>query len=158
MLFFSEKLSDMAPKDTILSLGLGYDALSRQIEGTGGQIEKREMLTEFFRFKEKSKLYHISNEMLQPENSSEPFERYSFLIPVNSAMPVGEYQVVVYFFKDGKCAKKLSDTLTIQKVGFVKFVFDMALEHAALYGVLAILIAVVAGFSIGILFNFLKKK
>lgn len=158
MLFFSQKLSDMAPKDTILSLGLGYDALSRQIGETEGQIAKPEILSEFFRFKEKSKLYHISNELLQPENPSDRLVHYSLLIPVNSAMPVGEYQVTVYFFEDGKCKKQLSDTLTIQKVGFVKFVSGVAMEHAALYGILAILIAVMAGFSIGILFNFLKKR
>ena len=96
MLFFSEKLSDMAPKDTILSLGLGYDALSRQIEVAEGQIDKREMLAEFFKFKEKSKLYHISNELLQPVNSSDRLAHYSLLIPVNSAMPVGEYRITVY--------------------------------------------------------------
>lgn len=71
--------------------------------------------------------------------------------PANA--PVGRYEVEVYLMQDGQVASAQSTPLQISKIGFEAWVFDFAHRHALSYGVLAILIAVVAGWSASAMFR-----
>jgi len=66
--------------------------------------------------------------------------------------------VGLYVFTDGRLVARTSETVTIQKTGFPLFVSRLAREHEAEYGLLAIVVAVMAGFSIGLVFSYLGKR
>lgn len=77
--------------------------------------------------------------------------RTDIRVPANA--PTGVYPISVYLLRDGKVADGRNLALTVNKVGFEAGVFDLAHRHALAYGVLAILIAVVAGWSASAVFH-----
>ena len=77
--------------------------------------------------------------------------RTDLRVPANA--PTGIYTVAVYLFRDGDVASAEITPLFVSKVGFEARVFDFAHNYALGYGVLAILIAAVAGWLASIAFR-----
>jgi uncharacterized protein (TIGR02186 family) len=77
--------------------------------------------------------------------------RTTIKIPANA--PVGSYQVYVFLFKGGQVASTTRTPLVISRVGFAANLYDLAHRHSLAYGVLAILIAAVAGWMANAIFR-----
>ena len=60
-------------------------------------------------------------------------------------MPVGPYHVETYVFRDGRIAEAQSQPLFIQKVDLEAEVYDFAHTQAGIYGLLAVIMAALAG-------------
>lgn len=69
--------------------------------------------------------------------------RAEFDLPAN--VPTGSYQVQVFLFRDGKVISAQTTPLRVDKVGVEAELFDFAHRHAAYYGIVAIIVALVAG-------------
>jgi uncharacterized protein (TIGR02186 family) len=72
-------------------------------------------------------------------------------IPANA--PVGSYAVGVYLVRDGDVVAAEITPLLVSKVGFEARVYDFAYRYSLAYGVLAILIAAVAGWLASLVFR-----
>jgi uncharacterized protein (TIGR02186 family) len=70
-----------------------------------------------------------------------------------SNVPVGVYQVVVYAVRDGAVATAASTALFIEKRGFGAALYRMAHEDSVAYGLLAVLLALAAGWAADRLFR-----
>ncbi|NQU58767.1 MAG: TIGR02186 family protein [Rhodospirillales bacterium] len=68
-------------------------------------------------------------------------------------IPVGSYAVDVFVFRDGRIADEKTTIIGVQKFGIEAEVYDFAHRHALPYGVLAILLAAMAGWGANILFR-----
>lgn len=68
-------------------------------------------------------------------------------------IPRGTYTAEVYLFSDGQLSGVQSTPLLVKKKGFDAFVFDFAYSYPALYGILAVIIALVAGWLAGAIFR-----
>lgn len=68
-------------------------------------------------------------------------------------IPVGSYSVDVFMFRDGRIVDEKTAILGVQKFGIEAEVYDFAHRHAFLYGVLAILLATVAGWAASVIFR-----
>lgn len=66
---------------------------------------------------------------------------------------VGTYGIDVYLVRDGDIATVKTTLLSVRKFGFEAGVFDFAHRHSLAYGVLAILIAAMAGWLAGVIFR-----
>jgi uncharacterized protein (TIGR02186 family) len=77
--------------------------------------------------------------------------RASIEFPANVAP--GIYQVQVYELQDGQVSDAQRSTLVISKVGLEADLFDFAQHRPALYGLLAIVLAVVSGWLAGVIFR-----
>jgi len=66
---------------------------------------------------------------------------------------VGEYVIDTYLISNGRIATHNSTQLTVHKVGLEAEIYSFAHEHALLYGLLAILIAVVSGWTANAVFK-----
>jgi uncharacterized protein (TIGR02186 family) len=64
-------------------------------------------------------------------------------LPVN--VPIGRYTADVYLFRDGQLVSKNQSTLEVNKAGFEQLIYLLAFKRPFIYGVLAVLIAVLAG-------------
>jgi len=69
--------------------------------------------------------------------------RANIAMPVN--VPVGRYTADIYLFRDGELISKNLSTLEVSKVGFERTIYVLAFSHPFVYGLLAVLIAVLAG-------------
>lgn len=77
--------------------------------------------------------------------------RTDIRVPANA--PTGLYTVAVYLLRDGDVVSAEIQPLTVGKAGFEAQIYLLAHEHSLVYGVLAILIAGVAGWIANVVFR-----
>ncbi len=79
--------------------------------------------------------------------------RTEIKFPAN--VPTGEYEVSVYLLRDGQevAGGGQKTPLEVSKVGVEGEVFDFAHRNSALYGIIAIVVALAAGWLAGIVFR-----
>lgn len=101
------------------------------------------------RNKQKAELYSVEPEPISFLGNR--LFRTDMLFPANA--PVGTYIVRVFLLQDGEVVGANITPLVVSKIGFEAGVYDFAHRHSLAYGVLAILIAVVAGWSASVAFH-----
>ena len=77
--------------------------------------------------------------------------RSSIALPSN--VPTGSYLIDIYVFRNGLVAAAQSLPLAVSKVGLEAEIFAMAHKQSALYGGLAIVVALLAGWIAHLLFR-----
>jgi hypothetical protein len=150
----SKKLDEMLTVCEQDRCVLGYPALERHMnmEPAKDPAEKNKWFGEFVKYKESKKLF--ANSCTKFEISSEGGkQKYSMKFAWPYQAPPGDYLVTVYAVKDRKIVEQASSKVTVEQVGVVKKLADMAKNQGALYGILAIVSAISAGFGVGIIFG-----
>ncbi|WP_085581738.1 TIGR02186 family protein [Thalassospira mesophila] len=71
--------------------------------------------------------------------------------PANT--PTGTYVIDVYLIRDGRIASIKSTPLVVSKTGISADVYDFAHRYSALYGIIAVIIAAIAGWIASVLFR-----
>ena len=143
-----EEVADAAARDRSQ---LGVDHLTLTVADRNGYSddELKEFSEALIRNKEREGLYTVTPE---PVNFPGPkLFRTTFKFPAN--VPPGLYRIEVFHLKDGNVIGAHQSSLQISKVGMEAEVFDFAREHAAFYGLVAILIAVTSGWLAGVIFR-----
>ncbi len=94
---------------------------------------------------------------LYPSAVSEAFilgnRLFRTTIEFPSNVPTGLYQVDTFLIRDGQVVDVRSNSLVVSKVGFSADVFEFAYEQAAAYALVALLLAVAAGFAAWAMFR-----
>lgn len=72
-------------------------------------------------------------------------------LPAN--VPTGDYRVTVYLVDDREIIGTSQSTLQVRKVGFEAKITEFAFEQAPIYGLIAIVIALIAGWFTGFVFR-----
>lgn len=70
---------------------------------------------------------------------------FKLRVPFPDTIPDGNYSADIYLFNDGQLTGMQSIPLHVEKIGFDAFIYDFSSEHAALYGLAAILFALGIG-------------
>lgn len=71
--------------------------------------------------------------------------------PANT--PTGTYTINVYLIRDGRIASVKTTPLVVSKTGISAEVYEFAHRYSALYGIIAVIIAVVAGWIASVAFR-----
>jgi hypothetical protein len=79
-----------------------------------------------------------------------------FVWPKNAAP--GAYQVSVYACREGEVRESLKVPLKVEEVGFPALITFMARDRASIYGIVSIVVAILAGFGIDFIATRLFKK
>jgi len=148
-------LEDLAPARVLEDLGLGYPALRQAL----GPETRDDLFRELIVLKESEGLFSMTlasdEDREGPAAGGSSFET-SLHIPARA--PATTYSVWVYAFRDGRLVARTSETLELEKAGFVAFVSSLAETHGLAYGIFAVVIAVAAGLLVGFLFGSTRKK
>ncbi|MDP3298061.1 MAG: TIGR02186 family protein [Thermodesulfovibrionia bacterium] len=145
-----KKMLDPAEMD---KYGIGYSALEKNSEITGiSESDRKKWFAEFLKYKKGAKLYSTSVGMIEISEKEGILSYYTKVSWPYQAKP-GEYKVTVYAVKDGKVIEQSEKTVLVEQVGIVKTLADMAKQSGALYGIISIVIALGAGFGVGIIFR-----
>lgn len=70
-----------------------------------------------------------------------------------ATVPTGHYQVEVYLVKDGEVVSAQTTPLMVGKAGLEAEIFQFAHKQAAFYGILAVALAVLAGWLASVIFR-----
>ncbi len=147
----SDPLADVTDHATRNRLELGVDYLRLNMDGRQGYSDEeiKDFAQALIRNKERDGLYTITPEVINYPGTK--LFRATFAFPAN--VSPGLYRIEVFHFDEGAVIGAHQSSLQISKVGLEAEVYDFAREHAALYGLVAILIAVVSGWLAGVIFR-----
>jgi uncharacterized protein (TIGR02186 family) len=126
--------------DTLKKLGIGLNNVEFGRNSLGDSKEET-YRSAVIRLKEKQKLFQEHDDAVAFVGRS--LFRATVSLPVN--VPIGRYTADVYLFRDGELASKNQSTLEVNKAGFEQMVYLLAFGHPFVYGVFAVLVAMLAG-------------
>lgn len=150
-------LSSSAPLDKALSPamrdqnGIGFEALQKvaEISAEHGELPAGDWFTEFIEFKKKEKVYSLKEGDVQVSANG------GYTLSLNwpfQAQP-GIYTIEVITARNGEVTGKAESSVKVEMTGIVAKISDLASNQRALYGILAILVALVVGFAVGNIFK-----
>lgn len=145
----SKPLADFVPAALRQRHQIGVDFLRLQPQREVNSEEAAAFRAGMVRNKEAQKLY-------EPEVGRVNFLgsrlfRTRILFPAN--VPTGSYSVEVLLIRGGQVIAAQTTPMFVSKVGFGADIYDFAHAWAAVYGLLAILLAVLAGWAAGVIFR-----
>ena len=154
----SGPLNDICAAETRQTLLLGYDALKEHIKIRSKNDLLGSEFSDFIKLKEHNSSYQQNTTaQLIPAADN---KGYSFRASLNipPVMPSGDYQILLYYFKDLTLAGKSSATLKVGKVGVPNYLYSLAFNHPAYYGVFACIIAMATGIVMSLIFGSRRKR
>ena len=127
-------------EETLQALGIGYGNLDF---ARGGRDDPKEAAfrSAVIRLKQQQNLFQEHDDGVSFIGRS--LFRASVDLPVN--VPIGRYTANVYLFRDGQLLSKNHSTLEVSKAGFERVIYLLALDHPFIYGLAAVVIAVLIG-------------
>lgn len=72
-------------------------------------------------------------------------------LPANA--PIAQYHADTYLFRDGRLISRQRIPITISRIGFERTIHDMATNVSWLYGIVTVLLALLAGWGSAVLFR-----
>jgi hypothetical protein len=69
----------------------------------------------------------------------------------------GEYKVRLFITRDGAAVDVHEESITVNKDGLERWIHNLAHEHSLLYGLLALFLAVAAGWGASAAFGLLRR-
>lgn len=137
-----------------LQHGIGYASLKEawQVERVSGEEAADDMKVLFaglIQVKESEGLYGAREGVIRYESQGLFFHK--FRIP--DAVTVGSQLVNVYAVKDQEVIASGSAEFQLHRAGVIDWLFNLAWEHAVLYGVVAVLVAAGAGLTASKIFG-----
>jgi uncharacterized protein (TIGR02186 family) len=134
---------------------LGYNSLKGRVAFKSDLPLTGIEFDEFIKLKEHSGYYNIDNKArIKSISDGKQFLEATLEIP--SFISADDYNVVIYCFKDRNLIDKTIVKLSVEEVGLPLLITNLAKGSPAIYGILAIVVAMIAGGIIGLVFT--KKR
>ncbi len=124
---------------------------SVQIEANGDGHENA--FQEFLKLKQNEGLYREMLGNISYENPSEGQKTFLAVVPIPSRLSPGAYVVELDAVRNGEIVARTEQPVTVNLVGFPALLAELAFGRPALYGILATIIALIAGLGIGLVFQ-----
>lgn len=152
---FSTFIGQEIPKDLLSTLEIGKDNIKIDIQsGEVTETDKEIFKSEFVGQLEKKNLYSIGAQKLDFLN--ETLFKVSLDFPKN--ITSGIYSVDIYLIDDGSLISFQSIPIYVSQVGSGAKIINFANDQSFLYGLLAIMMAVIAGWLANYIFIRIFEK
>jgi uncharacterized protein (TIGR02186 family) len=148
---FSELLGIRPEASPARKLGLAY--LQEQTIISPEPADKGALFQELLKLKEDEGLYGFHQEGLLYQKADANRQSFEARVWIPPRFPPGQYQVEVYALRNGEIIAHDIQPLTVKLVGLPAYLASFAFQHGALYGLFAVLVAVVAGLLTGFIFR-----
>jgi len=132
-------LQEIAKPEVLKKFGIGFDSLL---------LERKELFEPGDPFRDAVVRIRKQEGLFRHSDTGVTFIGKSLFratIDLPSNVPVGEYWADVFVFYKGKLVSNNSTSLNINKQGFERFVFTAAFDYPLLYGIAAVIAAILAG-------------
>ncbi|MBA5779155.1 TIGR02186 family protein [Stappia sp. F7233] len=144
-------VGDLAQRNTLERFQIGLHNISlRVLEDSPVPISERfDFRNAFLRLLIRNGLY--SERAGSVEFLSDSLFRTT--IPIPSNVPVGAYKVRTYLLRGGALLASQENDLTIAKTGFEQLTYTAAYKYSAIYGAVAVFLALFTGWLAGVIFR-----
>jgi uncharacterized protein (TIGR02186 family) len=144
-------LDEMATSTALHRFGIGFDSIELKTLESGDAATAAEFRDAFIRLRKEDGLYSEFAGGVDFIGASESVFRSAAWIPSNA--PDGRYIVEVYLFSGSVFLAREQAVLNVTKVGFEQFMYVSSHEHALLYGLACVLLALFTGWLAGVVFR-----
>lgn len=144
MLFSSRDIESSVSETDRDRYVLGYGAIEKRAV-IAPATDKTRLLGEFIKLKEKNRLYGTGKEKISLIPAADGKYEYTLQVKLPYQVQPGQYKVEAYGVKNGSISDTASDAILVEPVGIVKAMTQLASRHGALYGLMSIVIALIAG-------------
>jgi uncharacterized protein (TIGR02186 family) len=138
--------------ETWQQMGLGFEALKRELEITPDGQDRQMLVDEFLKLKKHDGVYGIQPRTIHYEEKGTA-KAFHANVHLPSALLPGVYTLETFAIRDGQVLARDEQPIEAKMIGMPAFLSDLAYGHGLLYGVLAVLVAIGAGLLIGYLFK-----
>jgi uncharacterized protein (TIGR02186 family) len=147
-------LSRILPAGARNQYQLGYESLAAaaSVEDSNGEPVDGKWFNEFIRFKEREMVYDIQEGTITRRHGEES-NTFEVMVDWPYQAPPGVYNVELLAVSNGTVVDQAGTTFEVQRVGIGAALSKMAFEQAALYGIMAVVIALAAGLAVGVIFK-----
>jgi hypothetical protein len=138
---------------SLSSSGLGIEQLKQTLAIKPHNANLDVVFPRFVQLKQSEHLYGELKgtvEYSQPAGGMKHFDA-KFYFPASTV--AGEYRILNRLFHNGKVEETTVRSFTVEEVGFIKAVRELAYDRGLIYGILCVLIALFVGAVIGLLFR-----
>lgn len=156
--YSAEPVGRLLNRDEIERRQLDDLAIRRQMVVTPKEMDHEAVRVDYIALKTEERVYRMISDgvkMGPPGGGRVPYS-VSFHWPRKA--PPAHYEVRVYECRNGALVGRNTGELDVIKVGFPAAMASLAAEHAAIYGVGAVLIAALGGFGIDFLVSLLRRR
>lgn len=108
---------------------------------------------EFIKLMERDGFYEVENGVIQYGPAQDGAVPFTASLSIPSAMHQGVYRVEVLAVRDGQVADTAACELHTQLIGLPAMLSAFAFNHSLLYGIAAVVIAILAGLFMSLLFR-----
>ncbi len=145
----SRPLAELLPETVLALEQIGAENITLRPVDSASDEEINAYAAALIRNKQRGRLFNAElGEIKIQEN-----RLFRTQVEFPSSVPTGVYTVTVYLVADGTVIDRTDTQLQVRKTGFEATVFEFANQQAAIYGLIAILIALAAGWFAGIVFR-----
>ena len=137
----SRPLNEIASETVLRRHQMGLDSLRLEIAGRVSPNLADEWRAALIR--NKREIGHYGSQVEPVVFLGSRLFRVRLSLPAN--VPTGTYLTEVYYLQEGRVVSAQTTPLMVSKVGLEAEIFNLAHNQSALYGVIAILVALVAG-------------
>jgi len=130
-----------------------FAALKNRIEMLPEGSDNDFLLKEFIRLKTKANLYSITPDGISYSPGEGDIKSFQATLHIPPSMKQGEYSVEVAAVQNDSVTGTSSLPLVLKQVGFPEKITSMAFGHSLWYGIISVIIAVLAGLFMSLLFK-----
>ena len=132
---------------------IDISAVRRKVEIVSEYQDKDALFEEFVKLKKKSGLYSTVENGIHYENVNNGMKAFSASIKLPSALPQGDYKLEVFALARDGIAGYAKKDLNVKQTGMPAFIASLAFDHGTLYGILSVIVAIIAGLLTGTIFK-----
>ncbi len=134
-------------------LGLGYQALLKEIEIEPASADKEFIFGEYTKLMEKWNVYAVHRDAVSYGPVQGERKPFSLTLTIPPKMNAGAYRVEAVAVRDHGVIARAETGLQIELTGLPKLIASLAFGQPLLFGIMAVVIAVGTGLIIGALFK-----
>ncbi|MCB2182054.1 MAG: TIGR02186 family protein [Desulfobulbaceae bacterium] len=139
--------------DNSAARNYGFTALKNRIEISPDNGETDFLLKEFVRLKTEDGMYGIMPGTISYGAAEGGMKSYTGTIDIPPGMTQGAYAVDVVAVQNDTIVGTSSSSLNLKQIGFPEQLSAMAFGHALWYGIMSVVIALMAGLFMGLMFK-----
>ena len=154
LLYSSRNLDNLLQAEQRVKEGIGFESIKTgtKMESSAADMDPDRWIAEFIKFKKAEKLYKIEEGTITRGQGTRGNE-YQLEVSWPYQAAPGTYNIEVLAIRDGNVIDRAETSLTVARTGIVEMLSNLAFNHAAVYGIISIVVAMAAGFAVGALFK-----
>lgn len=157
LVFSQEPIGGLLSRQEIDRYQLDAQALMHSMKMAPPEMDQQALRADFFKLKERQGIYRFLPNTVSVDAGTSRGVPFRLSIPWSKKAPPGHYEVTVYAIRDNSVISKKSLPLEVRETGFPAWMASLAQGRPMLYGLLAILCALAAGFGIDFIASKLGK-